>query len=196
VLVGALVIPPTLDLLYQAYGFATSLPRPDMDPRQALAAPQATLIATLTKGIVAASIDWTMIVIGAAIGCALILVDLLLQRFTPKGRLPVLAVGLGIYLPAASSAAIVLGAILSWLLGRALRNRPNREASLRRGVLLASGLIVGESLFGVTLAMLILGTGAQEPLALLPAGFEPTAEWLGGLAFLALAALLYRRGRQ
>ncbi len=196
VLVGAAVIPPMLDLLYQAYGFAGVLPRADMDPRQALAAPQATLIATLTKGIVAGSIDWTMIVIGAGIGAALIVVDVLLRRTTRTGRLPVLAVGLGIYLPAGTSIAIVLGALLAWALSRALKNSPRREVSLRRGVLLASGLIVGESLFGVALATLILATGAQEPLALLGPSFEPTAEWLGGLAFAALALFLYRRGRR
>ncbi|GIL40477.1 OPT family oligopeptide transporter [Roseiterribacter gracilis] len=196
VLVGACVIPPMMDLLYQAYGFASSLPRAGMDPRQALAAPQATLIATLTKGIVAASIDWTQILLGAAIGVALIVVDVVLQRTTRNARLPVLAVGLGIYLPAGTSIAIVLGAVLAWLLNRALKNRADREASLRRGVLLASGLIVGESLFGVALATIILATGAQEPLALLGPSFEPTADWLGGLAFLAIALFLYRRGHK
>jgi putative OPT family oligopeptide transporter len=196
VVVGALVIPPIIDLLYQAYGFAGSLPRPDMDPRQALGAPQATLISTLAKGIVTGTVDWTMILAGAAIGVLLVMVDEILKQTTADKRLPVLAVGLGIYLPAGTVIAIVIGTILSFLLGRALRGQTWRDSALRRGVLLASGLIVGESLFGVLLATLILGTGAQEPLALLGPGFESTAETLGALAFAAVAVFLYRRGRR
>ncbi|MDB5367703.1 MAG: hypothetical protein JWM77_3630 [Rhodospirillales bacterium] len=195
VVVGALVIPPMMDLLYQAYGFASALPRPGMDPRQALGAPQATLISTLAKGIVVGSIDWTMIVAGALLGVVLVIVDTILKRTTRAARLPVLAVGLGIYLPAGTTMAVVLGTVLAWSLDRALTGRPYRAAGLRRGVLLASGLIVGESLFGVALATLILATGAQEPLALLGPSFEPTAEWLGGLGFAAVALFLYRRGR-
>jgi putative OPT family oligopeptide transporter len=194
VLVGAAVIPPILELLYNAYGFTGALPRPDMDPKQILGAPQASLISTLAKGIVAGNVDWTMIVIGIFVGAALIVVDAILKRTTRNMQLPVLAVGLGIYLPAPTIWPIVFGAVLAWLIERAVRANPNKERILRRGVLLASGLIVGESLWGVILAALIVGTGSQEPVALVGASFESTAEWIGGVAFLASFLYLYRRG--
>ncbi len=68
--VGALVIPPVLNVLYQAYGFGSTLPRPDMDPSRALAAPQPALMADIARGILLRNLDWTMILIGAAIGVA------------------------------------------------------------------------------------------------------------------------------
>ncbi|MDB5367704.1 MAG: oligopeptide transporter, family [Rhodospirillales bacterium] len=194
VIVGAIVIPPILELLYNAYGFAGALPRPDMDPRQALGAPQATLISTLAKGIITGSVDWTMILIGVGIGGALVVIDEVLKHTTKNLQLPVLAVGLGIYLPAGTIAPVVIGAVLAWLIERQLKGRADKDRALRRGVLLASGLIVGESLWGVILAGLIVGTGSQEPLALVGDSFENVAEWIGGIAFLVSAIWLYRRG--
>ncbi|WP_171886989.1 OPT/YSL family transporter, partial [Pseudomonas aeruginosa] len=90
-IVGALVIPPVLELLYSAYGFTGALPREGMDPGQALAAPQATLMTAIASGIFHDALNWNMILIGVALGIALILVDLLLRR-TGKACLPVLAV--------------------------------------------------------------------------------------------------------
>jgi putative OPT family oligopeptide transporter len=194
VVVGAVVIPPILELLYNAYGFTGALPRPDMDPKQVLGAPQATLISTLAKGIITGSVDWTMILIGVGVGAVLIVIDEVLKNTTRKLQLPVLAVGLGIYLPAGTIMPVVIGAALAWLIERRLAGRPGKERALRRGVLLASGLIVGESLWGVILAGLIVGSGSQEPLALVGANFEAAAEWIGGIAFLASGLFLYRRG--
>jgi putative OPT family oligopeptide transporter len=197
VVVGAIVIPPILELLYNAYGFTGATPRPDMDPKQILGAPQATLISTLAKGIIAGSVDWTMIVIGVFVGAALIVVDEILKRVTNKRmQLPVLAVGLGIYLPAGTIWPIVIGAVLAGVIERVLKNRPDRERVLRRGTLLASGLIVGESLWGVILAALIVGSGSQEPVALVGESFEAASEWIGGVVFALSVLWLYRRGTQ
>ncbi|MGA6103737.1 oligopeptide transporter, OPT family [Pseudomonas solani] len=191
-LAGALVIPPVLDLLYNAYGFAGALPREGMDPQQALAAPQATLLTAIASGIFKNALNWNMILIGVVLGVALILVDLALRR-TSKASLPVLAVGLGIYLPPTIGMTLVIGAALGWLIDSRLQKRaiaagqdPEAYAEVprRRGVLLASGLIVGESLMGILLAGLIGGSGKDAPLALVGVGFTSTAEWLGLVIFV------------
>jgi putative OPT family oligopeptide transporter len=188
VLAGAVVIPPLIDLLYRAYGFAGALPRPDMDPSKALAAPQATLMSAIANGVLGHKLDWTMIGIGFAFGAALIVVDLILKRTTTTLRLPALAAGIGLYLPASVSVTLVIGAVISWLVQRSLSQRAaeQKAAAEQRGVLLASGLIVGESLIGVIIAAIIGATGRQDALALVGSGFETTATWLGAIVFFVV----------
>ena len=128
--------------------------------------------------------------------------DAALARRSGAARVPVLAVGIGIYLPPTISVTIVVGAVLGWLIHRRLARR-DRAAGLgletaaeragRRGVLLASGLIVGESLMGVLLAGMIGATGNQAPLSVVGADFEGTAVWLGLAAFLLVCAGFYGR---
>jgi putative OPT family oligopeptide transporter len=177
--VGAAVIPPVLELLYHAYGFAGALPRADMDPNQALAAPQATLMTAIATGIFTHKLNWTMILIGVALGVVLIAIDEVLRHRGGVARLPVLAVGIGIYLPPTISSALVVGAVLSWWLLRTERKRAEARGddvptvlahAERRGTLLASGLIVGESLVGVALAAVIGLSGKEAPLALVGEG--------------------------
>lgn len=200
--VGAIVISPVLELLYNAYGFADALPRASMDPAQALSAPQATLMLAIARGIFTHQLNWIMILIGMATGVALIIVDGILKRTCQVARMPVLAVGIGIYLPPTVSAPLVVGAVLAWLIERALHRRAqqagqpyDRYAELpnRRGTLLASGLIVGESLVGVLMAAIIGATGSEAPLALAGADFAPIAQWLGLIVFVSVALLFYRR---
>jgi putative OPT family oligopeptide transporter len=188
VLAGAVVIPPLIDLLYRAYGFAGALPRPDMDPSKALAAPQATLMSAIANGVLGHKLDWTMIGFGFAFGAGLIVIDLILKRTTTNLRLPALAAGIGLYLPASVSVTLVIGAVISWIAGRALsqRSAEQKAAAEQRGVLLASGLIVGESLIGVIIAAIIGATGRQDALAMVGPGFETTAIWLGAIAFFAV----------
>jgi putative OPT family oligopeptide transporter len=195
--VGALVIPPVLDLLYNAYGFSGALPRAGMDAGQALAAPQATLMAAIARGIFGHTLDWLFIGIGVGLGVAMILADTGLKRLG-RGGLPVLAVGIGIYLPPTVGVTLAMGAILGWVIDQGLRGRRDAEQARRRGVLIAAGLIVGESLVGVAMAAVIGASGSQAPLALVGAGFAPVADW-AGLAVFALvaagfAAKLLRRG--
>jgi len=200
--VGAAVIPPVLELLYNAYGFAGALPRPGMDPGQALAAPQATLMTAIATGIFTHKLNWNMIVVGIALGVVLIVIDEILRRRGGPARLPVLAVGIGIYLPPTISSALVVGAVLAWLLLRAERRRAMArgddvrlalEHAERRGTLLASGLIVGESLVGVVLAGVIGLSGKDAPLALEGEGFAGTAEWLGLAVFALVCVGFFRR---
>ena len=196
-LVGAAVIPPVLDLLYNAYGFAGSLPRAGMDPSQALAAPQATLMKQIATGIFSGSLDWTMLGLGVAVGVVVIVLDVVLRN-SGKGALPPLAVGLGIYLPPTIGLTLTIGAVLGFFLQRAIKAYGQRlgkdwaAAAEERGLLLASGLIVGESLMGIVIAALIGFSGKDAPLAIVGADFAP-AMWLGLLCFAALCAFFYKR---
>jgi uncharacterized oligopeptide transporter (OPT) family protein len=131
-----------------------------------------------------------MIGIGVAIGVAAIVLDEVL-RATGRMRLPPLAIGVGIYLPMAVTLPVVFGSIVGWFYARATRHNPDRERSGRLGVLIASGMIVGESLFGVLNAGLIVALNRDAPLALAPAGF-PAAEFIGPLAFFSALVGLYR----
>ncbi|MAM56748.1 MAG: oligopeptide transporter, OPT family [Salinicola sp.] len=200
--VGALVIPPVLSLLYNAYGFAGAMPREGMDPGQALGAPQASLMTAIVRGVFSHDLEWTMIVIGLAIGAVLIGIDELLRKRGGGARLPVLAVGIGIYLPPSINMPLVIGAVLGWLIDRRLRARARArgddverasERPRRRGVLLASGLIVGESLVGVLLAGIIGLSGAPAPLALVGDDFAAIAQWLGLAVFVVVCLGFYRR---
>ncbi|MFY2835468.1 OPT family oligopeptide transporter [Achromobacter xylosoxidans] len=199
---GAAVISPVLDLLYNAYGFADAMPREGMDPSQALSAPQATLMLAIARGIFTHQLNWTMILIGMAVGVGLIVVDEILKRTCKVARIPVLAVGIGIYLPPTVAAPIVVGALLAWLLERALRRRASAagkdyvsfaDAANRRGVLIASGLIVGESLVGVVMAAIIGASGSDAPLAIAGEEFARTASFLGLAVFALVAVLFWRR---
>jgi putative OPT family oligopeptide transporter len=187
VLVGAAVIPPVLDLLNEAYGFAGM---PGVDPARALAAPQAGLISALAQGVITNNIDWGLIITGIWIGVGVIVVDAILAR-TTRMRIPPLAVGLGIYLPTASTLMVVVGSVVGWLFDRRADRGPKPEATKQLGVLLASGLIVGESIVGVLVAAVVAVFGGS-PLALVPPAFGNIAEVLGGLVFVAVVAVLYR----
>ena len=92
--VGALVIAPVLEILYHAYGFTGALPRPDMDPAQALSAPQATLfMTTISQGIFTDHLEWTYILTGVGLGIVLIIVDAFMRKTSDsRFALPVLAV--------------------------------------------------------------------------------------------------------
>jgi len=183
VIFGAIVIPPILDVLNKAYGFNGG--------PHALPAPQATLISALAKGVIQGQINWGLIGIGALIGVGVIAVDEVLRR-TTRQQLPPLAVGLGIYLPAATTSAAVLGAVVGWAYNRWVKTRPNGEVARRLGVLVASGLIVGESLFGVLLAGIIVATGNSTPFAIVGDSFQRTSVVLGAVAFAIAIFALYR----
>jgi putative OPT family oligopeptide transporter len=190
VLAGAVVIPPVLNLVNQAYGFVGApgaLLRPNPLP-----APQAGLISSLAQGVIAANIDWSLIRMGAYIGVGIIVLDAILGKTTKHMRVPPLAVGLGIYLPTASTLMIVVGTIVGWFYDRGADRTKNPEGTKQLGVLLASGLIVGESIIGVVISAIVVFSGVAAPLALVGPGFATPAIILGGVAFIVIAFLLYR----
>lgn len=190
VIAGAVIIPPILDLLNHAYGFAGA-PGAREHP---LPAPQAGLISALAQGVIQNNVDWSLIETGGAIGAVLILLDIVLRRGVPGAHCSPLAVGLGIYLPTQSTLMVVVGAVCGWLYDRAAQRRARPEATKQLGVLLASGMIVGEGLVGVLVAALVAFSGQDFPLSLVGDAFaDHGAVWLGALVFIVVIYALYRR---
>jgi putative OPT family oligopeptide transporter len=199
--VGAAVIPPVLDLLQHAYGFAGAPLAEGMDPNKVLAAPQALLMSTLATGILAGELDWTMLGVGVLVGLGLVIVDEVLKRTTRKLRLPPLAVALGIYLPVSATVPVSIGTFVALIADYALARKARASgqplekvaaAPQRRALLLGSGMIVGESLLGVGNALIITLSGNQSPLAVVGDDFAGAAEWLSSIVFLALCLFSYR----
>jgi putative OPT family oligopeptide transporter len=189
VVFGSLVIAPVLDLLAANPGFqGTPGARAD-----ALAAPQAALISSLAKGVLGGDLRWDLIGYGALIGVAAILADEALGR-AKKMRLPPLAVGMGVYLPMSLTLLVPIGALIGHFYERRAGRARDPEFARRMGVLAATGLIVGESLFGVAYAGIVGGSGRDAPLDLFVGeGFETWAMLIGVLAFAGAIAWLYRR---
>jgi len=188
---GSLIIPPVLDLLNQAFGFAGAAGA----GANALPAPQAALISALAKGVLGGDLRWDLIGYGALIGIAIIAADEILGRMG-KLRLPPLGVGMGIYLPMSLTLLIPIGAVIGHFWEKRAERSTRPEFYSRMGVLLATGFIVGESIFGVLFAGVVAGSGSDAPLALVGESFEPTAIVVGLSLFVALIAYSYRRTRR
>ncbi|KQN77971.1 peptide transporter [Duganella sp. Leaf61] len=166
VFAGSCVVPPVLELLNHANGFVGA-PNLDSISDQPLAAPQAQLISTLAKGVIGGKLEWDLLGYGALIGLGLVLINFLLKKSSnDKYSLPPLGVGLAIYLPSAVITPVVLGAVLGYYFEKSVGNSPAGETAKRLAVLIMSGFIVGESLFNVALAGLIVVSGEGEPLAI------------------------------
>ncbi|KRA66547.1 peptide transporter [Caulobacter sp. Root655] len=186
VVAGAIVIPFVLELLNQSNGFSGAANLNTVAGATPLDAPQATLISTLAKGVIAHDLNWTLLGYGALIGLGLVLVDIVLRR-SSKGRfsLPPLGVGLAIYLPSAVTAPVVVGALAGWIYDKVVAKDRMAEPAKRLGVLVASGFIVGESLFNVALAVLIVATQKASPLEV---PFAPPEHV--GMIFALIAAVV------
>ena len=187
---SALVMGPVLNLLAKAYGIGVPTPE-HPDP---LLAPQAMLMASVSKGLFGGSLPWNMITIGAGMGIAIIVVDEWLKARGAKFRAPVLAVAVGLYLPLELSVPIFLGGVLSHLalkvLGADGASEEETEQRNRNGMLFAAGMITGEALMGILIAVPIVTSGRADVLAL-PESLH-FGGWLGLLVFAALALWLYR----
>ncbi len=188
VLFGSAVIPPVLNLMQTAFGFMGTPGAGD----QALAAPQAALVSSLASGVFGGSLNWALLGLGVLVGIAVIVVDEMLGRAT-RFSLPPLAVGMGMYLPMSLTLIIPLGALMGYLYNRwAAASGGDGERKKRLGVLLATGLIVGESLYGVIFAGFVAATGSDEPFALLPGFTGRLPEVIGVTLFVAVVVWLYR----
>ncbi len=193
VVVAALIIPLVLQLLFNAYGMAGIFPRSGMDPSQMLLAPQASLMAAVVNGIFMHNLNWTLVFTGMAIGIVSLLAD---QWLKPKYQLPVLAVGIGIYLPVDTSSALVIGGVLSWIVRRALAKRsmllPSKQQKKYRqrghqyAMLLASGLVAGAAIMGIILAVPFVIEGTTSALQVMPKHMTHVAEMLGTIAIIVL----------
>ena len=188
VVFGSSVVPPVLNLLGSTLGFAGA---PGAGPN-ALAAPQAALISALAKGVLGGNLNWAMIGYGAMTGVAVIALDELLGK-AGKLRLPPLGVGLGVYLPMAVTLPVTIGAVVGYAYDRWADRARDPELARRMGVLTATGMIVGESLWGVGFAGIVYLTNQETPLALVGEWFVPFALVGGTLLFALLTWLMYRR---
>jgi putative OPT family oligopeptide transporter len=201
VVAGAITIVPVLQLLYSNYGFVGSLPRAGMLAENAMAAPQASLMTQIANGIIHHQLAWNMIGIGAALGVALVVLESWLWR--KRGfSLPALTVGIGIYLPYEVSLTIAIGGVIGWFSERAVAKRAaykdaqgkaEVEARVRRrGVLIASGFLVGESMTGVLLAAADALGGRSGSLAFSGFAGSHISTAIAALLFACVLAVFYR----
>ncbi|MGH8178810.1 MAG: OPT family oligopeptide transporter [Steroidobacter sp.] len=188
----ALVMAPVLNLLAKAYGIGVptaELPNP-------LLAPQATLMASVAKGLFGGELPWNLIWIGAAIGAVIIAIDEVQKKRGSNFRIPVLAAAVGIYLPLDLTVPIFLGGLLAHLVERAsgVHNNPAAAEKIhQKGVLFSAGLITGEALMGILIAIPIVAAGKADVLAL-PEAFQ-FGEGVGLVLLAVIAWLLYRAAR-
>jgi putative OPT family oligopeptide transporter len=190
VIAGSVVIPWTCNLLLQSNGFVGVPGRALSD--HPLQAPQATLISTLAKGVVEGGLNWSLIGVGVLVGLGLVVVDETLRRTTRRFSLPPLAAALAMYLPSDIITPVILGALIGWVYERWVGSKPWAASARRLGVLLASGLVVGESLMAVLLAGLSIVSGRGDPLAIW--GADPTGghgQAIGAAGCGALLISLY-----
>ena len=183
---AVLLMAPILNLLLAAYGIGA----PSDEHPEPLPAPQATLMASVARGVFGGGLPWAMVAIGAAIGGVIIAVDEWLKAKGSGWRAPVLAVAVGIYLPLELAVPIAIGGVLAYATGRLRPGGTGAERG-RMGMLFAAGLITGEALIGIVMAVPIVVSGQADILAL-PIHFGS----IGGIVvFAALAVALYRIGR-
>lgn len=191
VIAAAFVLPLILDLLYTAYGFGPATP----DNPDSLTAPQATLMASVAVGVFGGGLPWNMVYIGAGIGILVIILDQIQAARGSSFRFPVLAVAVGLYLPFELDSAIMLGGIIALLVGRYQNANPVRnfqmavQRSDRSGLLFASGLITGEALIGIILAIPVAIAGTTDVLALVD---ESWGSIPGLIIILGVCYWLYR----
>lgn len=186
---SALIMAPVLSLLAQAYGIGV----PTEAHPNPLLAPQANLMASVAKGIFGGELPWTMIGIGAGIGAAIIALDEFLKRSGSSFRTPVLACAVGIYLPIELSVPIFAGGLVGHLVERHFKPgdaEGERERIHQKGTLFAAGLITGEALMGIFIAVPIVVVGSADVLALPEA--VHFGGWLGLVMLASVAVLLYR----
>ncbi len=187
---GALVIAPTLMLLHQAYGFKG---QPDAGP-EALAAVQANLMASVAKGVFRGDMPWNFAFIGMAVAAAIIVLDLILEAKKSRFRTPVLAVAIGFYLPLELSTPIFLGGLIQWAVSafRPARNAANQAEGSQSGLLFASGLITGEAIMGILVAIPIVilkQRGINMPF--LDFGQSTWSKLLGTVLLAAIALWMF-----
>jgi len=190
VVAGSIVIPLVLNVLNNANGFPGD-PNYHAVSHQPLSAPQATLISSIAKGVLNASLPWKDIVIGMELGVAFCVIDEILGMLKLM-RIPPLAIGIGIYLPMSATAAVTIGSIVGAIYNRIVAKGPNAEMAKRFGVLLASGLIVGESLLGVLNATVVWLSNKAAPFAIVGDAFAAdVAPWLALVLFAGLVVGMY-----
>ncbi len=190
VIVAAIVVGPVLELLFNAYGISGIFPHAGMNHAQMLSAPQAGLMSAVAQGVLGHSLPWNDISVGIGIAIAAIFVDEFLKK--RDARLPILAIGIGIYLPPEITTAVVLGGIINYICKKTLQKRnQDVDAGFEQGNLLACGLVAGAALMGIILAVPFILKGSSDALRLVSESFAPAAAILGLIVTAALCVWLY-----
>jgi putative OPT family oligopeptide transporter len=187
---SAFVMMPVLWLLHMRYGIGVQV-NPDVTP---LEAPQASLMANIARGVFEQDLPWGLIWAGCILAVAIIVLDKYLERQGSKIRTPILAVAVGIYLPFHLSVPIFLGGLISYYTsGRATSDGEDTNQS---GLLYASGLITGEALIGIALALPLM---IKEFTAwkTIPVDFglfaaAPLGPWPGVVLLAGVCYMLYK----
>lgn len=199
VLVCAFVVPPILDLLYNAYGIGGVFPHEGMSKTQMLSAPQAALMATVAQGVYTHNLAWGMLTIGAVIAVICIIIDEILKQLGT--RLPVLAVGLSIYLPMNTTIPVIIGGLLAYIIqirlaktynGRRIENEKKIAAHRHRGLLLMCGIVAGASIMGVIIAIPFAIKQSSDAWKLMPDQYMYLAGGLSIFVTLVMCTWVYK----
>ncbi len=198
VVASAFVMAPVLTVLHTAYGFGPATPAHP----ESLTAPQATLMASVAQGVFGGNLPWDMIWIGIIIGAAIIIFDQILKKRGSSFQMPVLAVAVGIYLPFELDCATMVGGVIAWLVTKYQDRKKgesdyeqSKQRSDRAGLLYASGLITGEALMGILLAIPIAYYGGTDVFSikrLFGMNATPFQAWPGLILLAMVGYLMYR----
>ena len=185
---AALVMAPVLTLLLEANGFKGH----SSAKEGALTAAQANLMASVAKGVFSGEMPWAFVFTGMGLAVAIIVLDSVLERRKSAFRMPVLAVAIGFYLPLKLAVPIFAGGVIHQIIASYHRRKNTAEDDVRlagrRGLLFASGLITGEAVLGILLAIPVAITKNAKVLALLD---RPFGAWPGAVLLVAIAFWLY-----
>jgi len=168
VLSAAIVLGLVLDILHTAYTIGSPT----------LSAPQATLMKAVAEGVFQGNLRWDMVIMGAIIGVIIIALDIRQERRGSEFRIPILAVAVGIYLPISLTTPIFIGGMLAHFGDK----MGATETTRKKGLLLAAGMITGEALMGILVALPIFLTADRD--------WWPTFGgfgWLGPILVIAIA---------
>lgn len=195
VIASSLILAPIFQLLFEAYGFGDVMPRDGMDPTQALSAPKAAIMASISQAIFTQSMDWTMVIIGVGLGIIVVIVDKMLKKAESKWRFPILAVAVGMYMPLVVTAPVMIGGIIAALsqktLSKSKANAQTKAKIERRGILFASGLIAGEAIVGILLAIPFVIYQSTNVFRVVPDALKDSTDVLGVIVSLGVFLWFY-----
>lgn len=196
VVASALILPPIFQLLFEAYGFGDVLPREGMDPAQALSAPKAALMAAVSQAIFTRTMEWEMIIAGVVLGIIVVFIDKTLEKAGSEWRFPVLAVAVGIYMPLDITVPLLFGGFLAALTKKTIAKSrgtlKEKESAERRGILFASGLIAGEAIVGILLAIPFVIYQDTNVFSIVPDALKDSTDVLGLLVMLGVLYWFYK----
>jgi len=196
VLASAVILAPIFQILFEAYGIGDVLPREGMDPTQALSAPKAALMAALSQAIFTQSMDWTMVTIGVVLGIVVVILDNVLKKSGSYWRLPILSVAVGVYMPLDVTTPLLVGGMLAYFSQKALAKQKvgaaEKVLTERKGLLFASGLIAGEALVGILLAIPFVAYQSTNVFNIVPEALKGSTDVLGLLVTIGVLYWFYQ----